>query len=64
MTSSADATLELDRQPSADEHAGMTWWNSLTTAERQRWMRAAGDTGIAADAWSAFKKSQGQDHQS
>ncbi|EOZ4842717.1 TPA: hypothetical protein ACP3ZG_001664 [Pseudomonas aeruginosa] len=42
----------------------MTWWNSLTTAERQRWMRAAGDTGIAADAWSAFKKSQGQDHQS
>ncbi|HHK0379396.1 TPA: hypothetical protein ACQQJB_003569 [Pseudomonas aeruginosa] len=42
----------------------MNWWNSLTTAERQRWMHAAGDTGIAADAWSAYKNSRGQDHQS
>lgn len=64
MTSRADATPKLDRQPSADEGAGTIWWNSLTTTERQRWMRAAGNTGIAADAWSGFKKSQGQDHQS
>nr|WP_256675440.1 hypothetical protein [Pseudomonas aeruginosa] len=42
----------------------MNWWNSLTTAERHRWMHAAGDTGIAADAWSTFKKSQCRDHQS
>lgn len=47
-----------DREPTADERAGMTWWNTLSEAERRRWMREAGDTGIAADAWAAYQRAQ------
>jgi hypothetical protein len=42
-------------EPSADAIAGMLWWNSLTPAERVYWMDVAGNTGVAADAWEAFK---------
>jgi hypothetical protein len=42
---------------SSDDIAEMIWWNSLTEQERRRWMREAGDTGRAVDAWKAFKKS-------
>lgn len=45
-------------EPSADERAGMSWWNELTEADRRRWMREAGDTGIAADAWAAYQRAQ------
>lgn len=34
---------------------GMEWWNGLSKEDRQHWMRQAGNTGVAADAWSAFK---------
>lgn len=47
-----------DRKPTDDERAGMNWWNALTEAERRHWMRKAGDTGIAADAWAAFQRTQ------
>ena len=40
--------------PTSDE-LGMAWWNGLTEQERRRWMREAGDTGRAMDAWYAFK---------
>ena len=38
-----------------DAEMGMAWWNAASVEERTRWMRAAGDTGVAADAWEAFK---------
>lgn len=38
-----------------DGEEGMDWWNGLDRRERNRWMKAGGDTGIAADAWVAFK---------
>lgn len=46
----------LAREATAtDVQLGMTWWNNLTRAERDEWMRRAGDTGVAADAWALFK---------
>jgi hypothetical protein len=40
----------------------MAWWNGLDEAERARWMKVAGDTGVAADAWSAFKAARSEHH--
>jgi len=39
----------------ADGLLGMAWWNGLTRPERVYWMDVAGNTGVAADAWAAFK---------
>ncbi len=47
--------VRLSSNRSNDAQLGMTWWNGLTAAERREWMRRAGDTGVAADAWDAFK---------
>jgi len=47
-----------ERKPNTDEAMGITWWNGLTKQERARWMQLAGNTGVAADAWAAFKKSR------
>jgi hypothetical protein len=50
------------RQPTADERAGMQWWNSMTEAERARALEVAGwkpggtSTPSAADAWAAHKR--------
>ena len=50
------------RQPTADEQAGMQWWNSMTEAERAQALEAAGWkpggtwTPSAADAWAQHKK--------
>lgn len=44
----------------ADAELGMAWWNGLSERERREWMRRAGDTGVAADAREAFKRSQDQ----
>lgn len=38
-----------------DELLGMAWWNGLDETQRQDWMARAGNTGVAADAWAAFK---------
>lgn len=46
------------RKADPDGAAGMAWWNALTPGERVYWMDAAGDTGVAADAWAAFKRSR------
>ena len=45
--------------PHADGARGMEWWNGLAEQDRGRWMQAAGNTGVAADAWAAFKRSEG-----
>jgi hypothetical protein len=38
-----------------DAERGMIWWNALDKRHRSLWMKRAGDTGVAADAWRAFK---------
>jgi len=38
----------------------MAWWNGLTAAQRREWMARAGNTGIVADAWEAFKRGADQ----
>jgi len=47
---------DYGRARTADEDAGIAWWNALSVAERRHWMAAAGDTGVAADAWTAYKR--------
>jgi hypothetical protein len=49
-------------EPTADERAGIEWWNALTEAERAQALRAAGwrsdgkYTPSAADAWVHHKR--------
>lgn len=40
----------------ADEAAGMEWWNALHDEARRYWMAQAGNTGVVADAWAAYKR--------
>jgi len=49
---------ERDREPTADERAGMDWWNALDEKTRRHWMDQAGNSGRAADAWAAYKRAQ------
>lgn len=44
-----------DRPPTTDERMGMAWWNSCSHEERRYWMSQAGNSGVPADAWNAFK---------
>jgi len=41
----------------ADEKAGIEWWNSLTHMARAYWLASAG-TAVVADAWECFKRDQ------
>jgi hypothetical protein len=43
-------TKGIEKKPTADELAGMAWWNGMPEAERKRALAAAG-TAIAAEAW-------------
>lgn len=45
---------ETNRNPTADEIAGMQWWNSLTEAERANWLARA-DSAVPTEAWAANK---------
>ena len=49
----------LQTQPTADEIAGMAWWNNLKPIERVCWLTTAGHACSVADAWAAYKRSQG-----
>jgi len=49
----------LQRHPTADEIAGMVWWNNLKPIERAAWLTTAGHACSVADAWAAYKCSQG-----
>jgi hypothetical protein len=57
----------MDRTPTADELAGIQWWNSMTEVERAKALEAAGWksggtwTPSAADAWTAHKRRFGLD---
>lgn len=44
-----------DDHPTDEELEGMTWWYGLDDDARAHWMRLAGGTGVAADAWAVFK---------
>ncbi len=46
--------LETERTPTADEVAGMAWWNSQTELVREFWLRVA-NSARAADAWAAYR---------
>ncbi|MER9304259.1 hypothetical protein [Mesorhizobium sp. M0496] len=46
---------EPNRDPTADEMAGMQWWNSLTEAERADWLVRA-QSAVPAEAWAAYKR--------
>ena len=39
----------------ADERAGMDWWNALTEDRRAYWLRAA-NSAIPAEAWAEYKR--------
>lgn len=41
--------------PTADERAGMDWWNGLSENKRGLWLRRSKGQS-AADAWAFFKK--------
>lgn len=43
------------RETTADEAAGMVWWNRLAEGERARWLAAAG-SAVPADASTSFKR--------
>jgi len=50
------------REPSADEQAGIRWWNAMTEAERAKaladagWQSGGTWTPSAADAWREYKR--------
>ena len=46
--------LETERTPTADEVAGMAWWNSQTELVREFWLREA-NSARPADAWAAYR---------
>jgi len=57
----------VEQEPTIDERAGMTWWNSLSEQDRSRalvaagWKSGAAWTPSAADAWAYHKKFRGQE---
>jgi hypothetical protein len=50
---------DLQTQPSAREIAGMAWRNNLKPIEGVCWLTTAGHACSVADAWAAYKRSQG-----
>jgi hypothetical protein len=67
MTDTSNEPTSPPQQPTADEIAGMQWWNSMTEAERAKALVAAGWksggtwTPSAADAWTIHKQRFGLD---
>lgn len=55
-------TDNFDRKPTHDEQQGMDWWNGMSRQERIRWLKIAGNTAIAADAWAAYKRHRNDPH--
>ncbi|MGC2030609.1 MAG: hypothetical protein WA642_11355 [Steroidobacteraceae bacterium] len=67
MSQQNQTSKRANNMPTADEIAGMQWWNSMTEAERAQALEAAGWksggtwTPSAADAWATHKKRFGLD---
>jgi len=40
--------------PTSDPRSGMDWWNGLAETEWRHWMKRAGDTGRAVDAYARY----------
>jgi hypothetical protein len=57
----------VKQEPTVDECAGISWWNSLSEQERSHalvaagWKSGATWTPSAADAWAYHKGSRGQE---
>lgn len=48
----------FDREPTADERAGLQWWNEVLSEDLRRyWCECAGSY-IAADAWAHYKRAR------
>ncbi|MFA0924668.1 hypothetical protein [Xanthomonas fragariae] len=45
----------------ADPAAGMAWWNGLDEGARRDWMKQAGDTGRAVDAYAVYLAREAHD---
>lgn len=43
-----------DREPTADERAGMAWWNAMSEHARREWLRKA-RSAVPAEAWAAYR---------
>lgn len=50
----------FDREPTADERAGIAWWNAMTETERAYWLSAA-QTPTPAVAWAYYQCQQARD---
>jgi hypothetical protein len=67
MTDASNNSTSPPQQPTADEIAGMQWWNSMTEADRAKALEDAGWksggtwTPSAADAWAVHKRRFGLD---
>lgn len=44
-----------EREPTADEEAGIAWWNSIPERQRAFWLELT-NSGSAADAWAEYKR--------
>jgi hypothetical protein len=47
--------VNLDREPTADELAGIEWWTSISEPRRADWLRMA-ESAKPADAWAEYKR--------
>lgn len=47
----------IEREPTADERAGMDWWNDLDETQRAYWLWASQSAEVW-QAWQAFKRYQ------
>jgi len=62
MTDLSNKTTSPPQPPTADEIAGINWWNSMTEVQRAEALELAGWksggtwTPSAADAWAAHKQ--------
>ena len=50
-------TMETEREPSADERAGMDWWNLLPESGRAAWLAKA-QSAKPSDAWATYKRTK------
>ena len=46
-----------EREPSADERAGMDWWNLLPESGRAAWLAKA-QSAKPSDAWATYKRTK------
>lgn len=45
-----ERNVEAKAVADRDGEAGMAWRNAVETSEREKWMKAGGETGVVADA--------------